>query len=160
MRALLFAFLFFSLSSLLQAQVYPSALGLRFGGNGNVNGAEVSYQIQQGNNHRFELDFGLNGNNNHNRIFLAGIYHFHWNISGDLNWYLGPAASLGLYSASYKTQANFVIAAGMQAGLEYDFNGMRVPLLFTLDSRPMWDFIGDTDAGLGWGASLGIRYTF
>lgn len=140
------------------AQVNSHAIGLRFGGNGDVNGAELSYQHGLGDANRLELDLGFGGNSTHNRMFLAGIYHWDWNITGGLNWYVGPGASIGYYH--YDGHDNFLgLAVGGQIGLEYDFNTLGAPLLLSLDARPMWDFLGDY-TGLGWGASLGLRYTF
>jgi len=141
-----------------QAQVNPHALGLRLGGDGNVNGAEISYQQALGGKNRLELDLGFGGNKNQSRVYLAGIYQWNWNIKGGLNWYAGPGATLGFYS--YDNFENHVnVGVGGQVGLEYDFNSMKAPILLSLDTRPMWNFIG-YGSGLGWGVALGIRYTW
>lgn len=141
-----------------QAQINPHAIGLRLGGNGVVNGAEISYQHGLGDSNRLEFDLGFGANRSQSRLFLAGIYHWDWNITEGLNWYIGPGASLGFYT--YDDFDGYVnIALGGQIGLEYDFNQHDVPILLSLDARPMWDFIGD-NAGLGWGAALGVRYTW
>jgi len=139
-----------------QAQVNAHALGLRLGGNGDVNGAEISYQHGLGDKHRLEFDLGWGGNDHHNRMFVAGIYHWDWNLKGGLNWYIGPGASVGFYN--YDNSIYYInVAVGGQVGLEYDFSTMDVPILLSLDTRPMWDFLGD-NAGLGWGVALGVRY--
>jgi len=141
-----------------QAKVNPHAIGLRLGGNGSINGAEISYQQQLGDDNRIELDLGWGGNSSWNRMFVVGVYQWDWNIDGGLNWYVGPGASLGLYS--YKGDSGYLnVALGGQIGLEYDFNKKGAPILLSIDARPMWDFIGD-NAGLGWGTALGLRYTF
>lgn len=148
----------FSLGYYSQAQLNPHAIGLRFGGNGEINGAEISYQHGIGEMNRLELDLGFGANKHHHRTFIAGIYHWVWNLTGGLNWFIGPGASLGFHS--YDNHDGFLnVALGGQIGLEYDFNRHSTPLLLSLDARPMWDFIGD-HAGLGWGASLGIRYSW
>jgi hypothetical protein len=86
--------------------------------------------------------------------FIIGIF----NIVGGLNWYIGPGASVGFYS--YDNDPGYLnLALGGQIGIEYDFNVHGAPILLSLDARPMWDFIGD-HAGLGWGAALGLRYTW
>jgi hypothetical protein len=91
-------------------------------------------------------------------FFLAGIYHWDWNIVESLNWYIGPGAMVGFYH--YDGYQDYVgVALGGQIGLEYDFNSLDVPILISVDARPMWDFIGD-NAGIGWGGALGVRYTF
>jgi len=141
-----------------QAQVNPHAIGLRLGGDGDVNGAEISYQHGFGEANRLELDLGFGSNKNHSRIFLAGIYHWNWNITSGLNWYVGPGAALGFYS--YDNSDDYInIGLGGQIGLEFDFNKLNAPILLSIDARPMWDFIGD-NSGLGWGAALGVRYTW
>lgn len=150
--------LFIAMGFCATAQVNPHALGLRFGGDGDINGAELSYQHGIGDMNRLELDLGFGANKNHNRMFLAGIYHWNWNITGGLNWYVGPGASVGFYA--YDNSDDYInVALGGQIGIEYDFNTIGAPILISLDARPMWDFIGD-NAGLGWGAALGIRYTW
>ncbi|MDD3740043.1 MAG: hypothetical protein PHH30_02275 [Bacteroidales bacterium] len=139
------------------AQVNPHAIGLRFGG-GSSYGGEISYQQGMGDANRLELDLGFGGNADHNRMYLAGIYHWDWNITAGLNWFVGPGASVGFYH--YGDNDGYInVALGGQIGLEYDFNTLAVPILLSLDARPMWDFLGD-NSGLGWGAALGIRYTF
>jgi len=139
------------------AQVNPHAFGLRLGG-GSYKTGELSYQQGIGETNRFELDLGSGSAKNHNRFYLAGIYQWNWNITSALNWYIGPGASVGIYS--YNDNASFInIAIGGQIGLEYDFSKSGVPILLSLDTRPMWDFLGD-NPGLGWGAALGIRYVW
>ena len=141
-----------------QAQVNPHALGLRLGGDGDVNGAELSYQHGLGETNRLELDLGYSANSNESRTLLAGIYHWDWNIFSGFNWYTGPGAAVGYYSHdNFDDQINFSI--GGQIGLEFDFNEINAPILVSLDARPMWDLIGD-NSGLGWGAALGLRYTW
>ena len=157
-RLLIIAVIVSGMSIYAQAQVHPHALGLRFGGNGVINGAELSYQHGLSERNRIEFDLGFGRGKNHNRMFIAGIYHWDWNLVGGLNWYIGPGASIGFYS--YDNHAGYLnVALGGQIGLEYDFNVLGAPILLSLDARPMWDFLGD-HAGFGWGAALGIRYTW
>jgi opacity protein-like surface antigen len=142
-----------------QAQVNPHAIGVRLGGDGDINGAEISYQHGMGDANRLELDLGFGGNDVHNRMYLAGIYHWDWHLTGGLNWYVGPGAGIGFYHwDNYDDYIN--IAIGGQIGLEFDFNTKGAPILLSIDARPMWDLTGDDHAGFGWGAALGIRYTF
>ncbi len=145
----------FSISFYGHSQVNPHAIGLRLGG-GSFNGGELSYQHGLGDANRLEFDLGFGSNKNHSRTYLTGIYHWNWNITDAFNWYIGPGASLGLYSYN-KSEGYLNIAIGGQIGIEYDFKKMDVPILLSLDARPMWDLLGD-HSGLGWGAALGIRY--
>jgi hypothetical protein len=157
-RILIFTLVVFCISYITNAQVNPHAIGLRIGGNGDINGAEVSYQKGFNNVNRLELDLGFGSNPDHTRFFLAGIYHWDWNINKGLNWYIGPGAGLGYY-AYENSGGNINIALGGQIGMEYDFNTLNAPILLSLDVRPMWDFLGD-NAGFGWGIALGVRYTW
>jgi hypothetical protein len=149
----------FGISVVAQAQINQQALGVRLGG-GNVGNLEFSYQKALGGENRFEADLGFGGNSTHNRLYVAGIYQWVWSIDGGFNWYAGPGGTVGFWSFKDKTVNNYVnVGIGGQIGIEFDFNTMGTPLLMSIDARPMWDLLGD-DAGLGWGAALGIRYTF
>ncbi|HNX78944.1 MAG TPA: hypothetical protein PKJ24_03635 [Prolixibacteraceae bacterium] len=158
MKKLIFLLLFTGTMVLSgQGQVNPHAFGLRLGG-GSYNGGELSYQQGIGQANRFELDLGAGSSKNHHRFYVAGIYQWNWNITSGLNWYIGPGASVGIYS--YNDDPGYLnIAVGGQIGLEYDFSKSGVPILLSLDARPMWDFLGD-NPGMGWGAALGIRYVW
>lgn len=161
-KFLIFTLVIFCMSYNINAQVNPHAIGLRFGGNGDINGVELSYQKGFNEINRLELDLGFGGNPHHSRFFLAGIFHWDWNITEGLNWYIGPGAGLGYYSYddTYDNSDDYInVALGGQLGLEYDFNTLDAPILLSLDFRPMWDFIGD-NAGFGWGLALGVRYTW
>jgi hypothetical protein len=159
-KVLTFLVVFVSMSLSSFAQVNPHAIGLRFGGNGDINGAEVSYQHALGESNRLEFDFGIKGHKYYNNMFLAVIYHWNWNITDGLNWYAGPGAAVGLYNYDnnqvISSGAN--LGVGGQIGIEYDFNHHGTPLLLSLDARPMFDLIGYYD--IGWGTSLSLRYTF
>ncbi|HOY38438.1 MAG: hypothetical protein KBB11_08655 [Bacteroidales bacterium] len=144
------------------AQVNPHAIGVRFGG-GTYYGAEVSYQHGLGESHRMELDLGWNGGLYHTRVFFSGIYHWHWNIVEGLNWYIGPGAFVGMYLDEVKLG----VGVGGQVGIEYDFNTLDVPILVSLDSRPMFHFLPwyDRDdihymSPFDPSVALSVRYTF
>ena len=85
MKKLHITLLLIGLSMVGLAQVNTNAIGLRLGGNGDVNGAEISYQIGMSSQNRIELDLGFGTGNGHNRMYLAGIYHWDWNITDALN---------------------------------------------------------------------------
>ena len=151
-------FVVFSLGYFANAQVNPHAIGLRLGGDGSVNGAEISYQHGLNSVNRIEMDFGFGASPNHTRTYMATVFHWDFNIVSGFNWFIGPGGAVGFYA--YDNADNYVnVAVGGQFGFEYDFNALDVPLLVSVDGRPMWDFVGD-NPGLGWGASLGIRYTW
>ena len=153
-----------SVSVSASAQVNPHAIGLR-GGYGNYGGGgEVTYQHGFGSSNRLELDLGWRGNNGINgfrHTALSGIYHWVWNLDGGLNWYIGPGAQLGFYDSKFNNSNDdgMTLDIGGQIGLEFDFNELGAPILLSLDSRPMWGFIGGT-SGFGYGAAFSLRYTF
>lgn len=133
------------------ASFAQNALGVRLGA-GNGTNAELSYQMGMGSN-RLEFDLGWNGHDNWAYYNLSGIYQWTGTFTGPLGWYAGLGANLGLWSAK-NNDSSFGLAIGGQAGLELNIID---PLQFTLDVRPMWNFIGH-GAGFGWGAALGIRF--
>ncbi len=156
-KIIILTMLALSLSFNVNAQVNPHTLGVRLGG-GSYSGGELSYQKGIGGANRLEFDLGFGASKNHNRSYLAIIYHWDWNIVDALNWYIGPGASIGLYSYDHYA-SYFNIAVGGQIGIEYDFKKKNVPILISIDTRPMWDLLGD-HPGLGWGGSFSVRYVF
>jgi len=155
MKRLIFIIALISVGAIAGAQVSPHALGARFYGGDTFSGAELSYQKGLNNRNRLELDgrFGFRSDNT--RIALVGMYHWGWRIAGGLNWYIGPGASISFDDYNESTYLN--IGLGGQIGIEYNFRDL--PLLVSLDTRPIWDFLGEVN-GLGWGAALGIRFTW
>ena len=140
------------------AQTSPNALGLRLGGDGDLNGAEFSYQHMLNTSNRLELDLGFYGNDNNSNSHFAGIYHWVWNLNEGLNWYAGPGAQVGLHNHKKSDDDHVSLAVGGQIGIEYNFTP-KAPIQISLDGRPMWDFIGNNH-GLGWGLALGVRYVW
>jgi hypothetical protein len=168
-KHLILLFALFFLSN-VQSQVNPNAIGVRGGGFLGSYGGEISYQHGFGESNRLELDLGWRshhynngkGNDNlwyYNQFSVTGIYHWVFNITEGLNWYIGPGAQVGFYDDYYDNNSGVSIALGGQIGLEYDFNVHDVPLLLSLDARPMFDFIGFY-SGFGGGGAFSLRYTF
>lgn len=158
---------FFTFSS---AQVNPNALGIRGGGGfGGNYGGEISYQKGFGEAHRLELDFGyksrkykINGKGNnwyYKQFAVTGMYHWVWNLTEGLNWFIGPGAQVGFFDDYYGNNSGISLAVGGQIGLEYDFNMHGVPLLLGLDARPLMNFVGYY-SGFDGGAAFSLRYTF
>jgi len=156
------------------AEVHPNAIGLRLAG-GSLLGGELNYQMGMGRNNRLEIGGSFNfsseepypGIKQNTTYFGAvGIYQWHWNIPNaqGFGWYAGPGAGVGFGSYSYtylnaKHSDSWVyVDVGGQVGVEYDFNQLGAPFLLSIDVRPMFGLLHD--AGFGWGAGLGIRYTF
>ena len=154
------------ISFFAQAQVNPHAIGLRFGGDRYYNdrystGVEFSFQKGISDRTRVELDLGFRGYKHYSNMFLSATYQWDWNIVGGLNWYIGPGAAIGFYNWNDDPKSSGLnLGIGGQIGLEFDFNVLGAPILLSLDSRPMWDFVGYYDDGFGWGAALSLRYTW
>lgn len=141
------------------SQVSPNAIGVRLGGGSFGNNAEISYQKGLGEKNRLELDLGLFNSKTMNGLGVFAGYHWNWNINQGLNWFAGPGASASLVSV--KNDGSYLgIGVGGQIGIEYNFNEHNVPLLLSIDLRPLWDLVGDGNLGLGYGGALGIRYLF
>jgi len=147
---------FFFLPQTSEAQMSRNAFGLRLGGDGTLNGVELSYQKALGLENRLELDFGFGSSRTLNIVTVAMIYQWHWNIVSGLNWYIGPGGILGFYSPKAGNSYTGV-GLGGQIGIEYNFSRSGVPILISLDARPMWGLFNESK-GFGWGAALGIRY--
>lgn len=136
------------------ANAQSNSFGLRFGG-GSGYGAELSYQQGLGGN-RLEVDLGLSRNND-NYFHLTGMYQWVMNISGGLNWYLGPGAQIG-----YCTNHGLGLGIGGQIGIEYKFG--NIPLQISFDFRPLWnvmipEYCGNLSS-FGYDGAFSIRYCF
>ena len=146
------------LSFTVNAQVEPHAIGARFGGSNYGGGLEVSYQHGLGDANRLEFDLGWSGHRGVSHMRFSGIYQWVWALDGGLNWYAGPGAQFILASSNGNSASAFGI--GGDIGIEYNFNENDVPLILSLDTRPMFHFGDRYFDDFGWGIGLGVRYTF
>jgi hypothetical protein len=141
-------------------------------------GGEINYQKAMGAANRLELgaSYSSKSENFAQTPFTAsysysthyfgafGAYHWHFNITDGLNWYVGPGAGFGMWSWSHNalgykvSDSGFFLNIGGQVGIEYNFNVSNVPLVLSLDTRPMFGLLNSS--GFGWDFGLGIRYTF
>ncbi len=159
MKKVVLAFIsVFIISVGAKAQVEPHGLGARFGGGNYGAGLEISYQHGLGDANRLEFDLGWSSNNSINHTRITGLYQWVWVLDGGLNWYAGPGAQFVMASANGSSASAFGI--GGIIGVEYNFNENDVPLLISLDTRPMFHFGDQYFDSFGWGIALGIRYTF
>lgn len=143
--------LMFAVVALGFASNAQNAIGLRFGA-GTASNAEISYQMGLGAN-RLELDLGWT--NTDNSFYLAGIYQWKFNLTGEFNWFVGPGAVLG-----YCPNHGINLAVAGQIGLEWAPSS--IPFNVSLDARPAYTLLAPEHCGnvrgFGWGVSLGIRY--
>ena len=145
-------------------QVHPQVLGVRGGGGNYGSGLEISYQMGMSEMNRLELDLGWKGTSNNGNgysiVVFSGIYHWDWNITEGLNWYIGPGAQIGFWKWKNNFTSNndgLIVGVGGQIGIEYDFTINEIPLLLSLDTRPMWGF-SSNNGGFGYGGALSLRY--
>jgi len=155
MKKLILFVALIGIAAVAGAQVSSNALGVRLYGGDKYDGVELSYQKGLNDRNRLELDASFGFKSDDTRVALYAIYHWDWKIVGGFNWYIGPGASVMYDNFEGNRQVN--VGLGGQIGLEYNFRDL--PLLVSLDARPMWDFLGDVN-GLGWGGALGLRYTW
>lgn len=152
---------FFTLILSLNAQVNPHAIGLRLNGDGRGNGAEISYQHGFGDANRLEIDLGARTHRHWRHFGVFAAYHWVWNLTAGLNWYVGPGAAIGSYQSRDYYDDGLTLAVGGQIGLEYDFNTAGAPILISLDARPLWEVWDYYEYNsFGYGAAFSIRFTF
>lgn len=143
----------FAMSTMASAQI--QTLGVRVGG-GQGYGAELSAQwgfMGQ----RLETDLGWHSDDGFTGFELAGIYQWRGDIASGFGWFAGVGARLAMWSYDATDDSDFALGLAGQAGLEYNFEA--IPIQLTLDIRPCFWLIPDTD--FHWGdIALGIRYRF
>ena len=135
-------------------------LGVRLGGGSGYN-AEISYIGPLASGNRLELDLGITGSDNYSGFQLTGIYQWAFDLSDGFGWYVGPGASIGVWSYDDDNPGNndgddgFWLAVVGQIGFEYNFS---IPIELSLDYRPGIAIIN----GGGWynDFGLGIRWRF
>lgn len=153
--------LLFSLSLSISAQVNPNAIGVRLNGDGRGNGAELSYQHGFGDKNRLELDLGGRSHRHWHHFGIFAGYHWVWNITSGLNWYVGPGAAVGFYQSRDIYDDGITLAIGGQIGIEYDFSSAGAPILLSLDVRPLWEVWEYNEYyNFGYGGALSVRYVF
>ncbi|MFZ1528682.1 MAG: hypothetical protein WAT19_08025 [Ferruginibacter sp.] len=91
---------------------------------------------------------------NSDGVRITGLYEFHGDLNseGNLKWYVGPGAHVGLYKGN-----NTLFGVDGVLGLDYKFN--ELPLNIALDWQPSFEFSKGYGFAGGWGG-LGVRYTF
>ena len=146
----------FAMSTVASAQIQD--LGVRFGG-GQGYGAELSTMWGMGGN-RLEVDLGWSSGDHFSALSLTGVYQWTGEIGSGFGWFAGVGARLAMWSWDNgygDGDSDFALALAGQAGLEYNFDA--IPIQITLDIRPAFYLIPETD--FHWGdIALGIRYRF
>jgi hypothetical protein len=135
-----------------EAQVEAHTFGTRLGGGNYGSEMGLSYQHRLSRKGRVELGVDLHSTNGNSYAGFATTYQFVFDINGGFNGYLGAGAQYLLVPNSS------AVGLGGVIGAEYNFNENRLPLLVSLDLRPMYMFFDEAE--LVWGAGVSIRYTF
>jgi hypothetical protein len=158
------SFVFFN----VQAQVYPSTLGLRANvGNYGV-GPELTYQHGIGDLNRIEAGIGANFDGNFDRFGLTGAFHWAGDVQSGFSWFAGPAIQGWIYSFNTGIHKNKFVnngsgiggGVGAQMGVQYDFNEeLDLPFTASFDTKPMYNFV-EYYSGFEFSIGLAIRYTF
>ena len=137
------------------ANAQLSGIGVRLGG-GQGYGAELS--TLWGN--RIEADLGWSSGDHHSSFSLTGIYQWTGEIGSGFGWFAGVGARVAFWSweSGYgDSDSQIALALAGQAGIEYNFSA--IPIQLSLDIRPAFYLVPDTD--FHWGdIALGIRYRF
>ena len=142
----------FAMTTAANAQL--SGIGVRLGG-GQGYGAELSTLWNFGN--RVEIDLGWNSDEGYTGFSLTGIYQWQGEIGSGFGWFAGVGARLAYWNWEVTDDSDIALGLAGQAGLEYKFSA--IPIQLSLDIRPCFWLIPDTD--FHWGdIALGIRYMF
>ena len=142
----------FAMSTAANAQL--SGIGVRLGG-GQGYGAELSTLWNFGN--RVEIDLGWNSDEGYTGFSLTGIYQWQGEIGSGFGWFAGVGARLAYWNWEVTDDSDIALGLAGQAGLQYQFSA--IPIQLSLDIRPCFWLIPDTD--FHWGdIALGIRYCF
>jgi hypothetical protein len=137
-----------------QAQEYSTGIGIR---GGFSNGLTVKHFLSETKAVEGILATRWNG------FYITGLYEIQ-NIAFDtpgLYWFYGVGGHLGSINGNnsrFNDGVNHTLL-GIDAilGLEYCFN--ELPISLSLDWKPTFDLIGDSDVGFDNGA-FSIRYIF
>lgn len=165
-----FLILLLPILCLTVAKAQPRAIGARLGGN-----IDFSYQHFVLSNNMLDITAGVSNYvvrydrktgepYSFGSIDLTCMFDWVMNITGGLNWYVGPGAGLGFYWSNYHGNTPVKLNVGAQVGLEYQF---KIPLNISIDYRPMVNIFGLIPDGDGrlylgdfYGIALGVRYRF
>jgi hypothetical protein len=92
------------------------------------------------------------------RIGVAYELHGNLNTEGNLKWYVGPAAYVGLYNKfDNKDYNGTYLGVGGVLGIDYKF--AELPINLSLDWRPAYELISSNNFFSQYGG-LSVRYTF
>lgn len=92
---------------------------------------------------------------------LSGLYEFHFLFqkTPGLSWYVGPGVHLGFYKTQYQKSYDSKMDVGIDGiiGLDYKFND--IPFNVSLDWQPSVSLNGNAGSKMAYGG-VAVRYTF
>ncbi len=153
MKRLFFTLAFVSILGVTAsyAQVISkNAIGVRLENNDGL-GPQFTYQRAVSDRNRFEFDLGYANYRHYDVIKFTTFYHWVFNITGGLNWFVGFGAGVGAIDADHNYYVNrfergrsaiFFTGDG-DVGLEYSFLKQGVPLQLAVDLNPAIQFGND-----------------
>ncbi len=155
----------FAFTTIGMAQVgngYENAAGVRVGLHSTY---ELSYQRYVLPSGRIEGTAGISKYEGSNDFSFQAIYQWMIQIptnnAGTLQWYPGAGIEIGNWGSghmtNFKSHKGLSMGISPQIGLEYTFG--RVPILVSLDYRPVFYFMQENKA-TWYGFALGVRYCF
>ena len=146
--------LFFSFGGLTTyGQLYETGVGARLG---FFNGLTVKHFIQEGRAVEGILSTRWDG------FIITGLYEIQRPFAdvNNLEWFYGGGLHVGFWQSGryhFDTNAQSVLGLDLILGAEYTFD--EVPFSASVDWKPAFNVIGDTN-WWGDGIALSIRYTF
>ncbi len=156
MKRLFFTLAFVSILGVTAsyAQVISkNAIGVRLENNDGL-GPQFTYQRAVSDRNRFEFDLGYANYRHYDVIKFTTFYHWVFNITGGLNWFVGFGAGVGAIDADHdyyvkrfpeyeRGRSAIFFTGDGDVGLEYSFLKQGVPLQLALDLNPAIQFGND-----------------
>lgn len=152
-----------------------NAIGIRLENNDGL-GPQFTYQLATSEMNRLEFDLGFADYRYYNVIKFTTFYHWVFNITGGLNWFVGFGAGAGILDPDeryyrnryrdYDPDGTFFLTADGDVGLEYSFLEQGVPLQLALDLNPAYQFGNDYydeyyyDNNFDVDVAFSVRYQF
>lgn len=163
---LLLTFLFFIPFSEVSAQLNSGhTIGGRFG---SSQGITYRHTLQE--DRALEGILSIQSNSRARRFRLIGLYQYHQPLSGDFYWYYGYGGSIGSYKQkNYTVVENGVterregvseVALSIEGIIGVEYKVPESPLSISLDLKPYFDFIQDSNIRLIDPFGFSIRYHF
>jgi hypothetical protein len=132
------------------AQDYQKSIGARLGSN-----IGVTYKQFISPSNAFEIIGNALFFDGGTYLGVSGEYLWSWGLADGLSWFVGPGASVGVWTGG--GYSGFNIALNGMIGLEYKFD--NIPLALSADHNPHFYLLNGVGISPFVGA-LSVRYTF